>query len=378
MQGVKDVKLKYILILLISLLFLTMTSCISLDLNKLSRLGQAETNSKLPVGLSTTAPTAGTQTAVLLPDFVTVIAKVRPSVVAITTEVTVVNRAGKSSTQQGAGSGWIITRDGSIITNNHVVDGANTITVTLEDGRTYNAETVRTDPVADLAIVKINAQNLQALNFGDSSRLHVGEWVVAMGNSLGKGISATKGIVSALNVSLTTSPGETLYGLIQTDAAINPGNSGGPLLNLQGEVVGINSAKVALVGVEGMSYAISVREAGPIIDQLIKSGYGFHPYLGAELYTVDQVVTARYQLAVDKGVYVTDVALGSPADRAGLKAGDVITVIENQEVNDAGAQAKLIKSYQLGQKIKITYWRGKAQGTTYATITQSPVLASGT
>jgi serine protease Do len=368
-------KLKYLLPLLISLLFLIMASCISPDMSSPSKLGQAEIPSPVQISFPSATPSVDTQAFTPLPDFVTVIAKVRPSVVAITTEVAVVSRSGRSFTQQGAGSGWIITKDGIIITNNHVVEGAKTITVTLEDGRTYTAETVHTDPVADLAIVKINAQNLLALTFGDSSKLRVGEWVVAIGNSLGMGISATKGIVSALNVSLSTSPGETLYGLIQTDAAINPGNSGGPLLNLNGEVVGINSAKVAQVGVEGMSYAISIKEAIPIIDQLIKNGYVIRPYLGAELYTVDQFVTARYKLAVNKGVYVIDVSSGSPADKAGLKAGDVITVIENKEINDAGSQAQLINSYQIGQKIKITYWRGKAQNTTYATITQSPLPA---
>ncbi|MDD5082977.1 MAG: trypsin-like peptidase domain-containing protein, partial [Dehalococcoidales bacterium] len=141
------------------------------------------------------------------------------------------------------------------------------------DGRSFPAEVVRTDRVADLAIVKISAHNLPVLEIGDSSKLQVGEWVVAIGNSLGLRVSATKGIVSALEVSLTTSPGETLSGLIQTDAAINPGNSGGPLVNLAGEVIGINSIKVAEVGVEGMGYAISIKEAMPIINQLITAEY---------------------------------------------------------------------------------------------------------
>jgi serine protease Do len=292
--------------------------------------------------------------------------------VAISTEYSVVSR-GRSITQQGAGSGWIIDETELIITNNHVIEGAKNITITLDDGRTYPSETVQTDPIADLAIVKINAQNLSALKFGDSSKLQVGEWVVAIGNSLGMGISATKGIISALNVSLTSSPGETLYGLIQTDAAINPGNSGGPLLNLQGEVVGINSAKIALVGVEGMGYAISTKESIPIIDQLIKNGYVIRPYLGAGLYTVDQYAITRYNLAVKKGLLVTDVAPGSPAETAGLKPGDVITAIDNTEINDTGTQVKLLNSYQIGQKIQITYWRSTTQNTTYVTIAKSPL-----
>jgi serine protease Do len=364
-------KVKYISSVLISLLFLVMAGCSSPYSARPTAAGLAETSTSSPTNVPPAAAPSDTKDISPLPDFVTLIAKVRPSVVAISTEVSGVSRSGRTFTQQGAGSGWIVTKDGIIITNNHVIEGAKTITVTLEDGRTFTAEAVHPDPVADLAIVKINAQNLSALKFGDSSKLHVGEWVVAIGNSLGMGISATKGIVSALNVSLSTSPGETLYGLIQTDAAINPGNSGGPLLNLQGEVVGINSAKVALVGVEGMSYAISIKEATPIIDQLIKTGYVIRPYLGVETYTVDQFVTARYKLAVNKGVYIFDVAYGSPAEKAGLQAGDVITGIGDKEINDAGVQAQLINSFPIGQKIKITYWRGKAQDTTYATIVQS-------
>jgi serine protease Do len=208
-----------------------------------------------------------------IPGFAQVIAQVKPSVVAISTETTETSFFGGSYTQQGAGSGWIISQDGLIVTNNHVVEGASSISVTLEDGRSFPSESVYTDPVADLAIIRIKAQDLPALQIGDSAQLQAGDWVIAIGNSLGMGISATKGIVSALGVSLSISAGETLSGLIQTDAAINPGNSGGPLVNLAGEVVGINSVKVSQVGVEGMGYAIGINEATPIIDELIKNGY---------------------------------------------------------------------------------------------------------
>jgi S1-C subfamily serine protease len=206
-----------------------------------------------------------------LPDFTVLIASVKPSVVAITTKLEGFTFFGSPFTQEGAGSGWIIDKDGLIVTNSHVVEDATSVTVTLEDGRSFPAESVWSDTVADLAVIKINARDLPALQIGDSSELQVGEWVVAIGNSLGLGISATKGIVSALGVSLSIAPGETLYDLIQTDAAINPGNSGGPLVNMRGEVVGINSVKVAQVGVEGMGYAISTKQAKPIIDRLVKN-----------------------------------------------------------------------------------------------------------
>jgi serine protease Do len=307
-----------------------------------------------------------------LPNFVSLIAAVRPSVVAITTETPEYSMFGNSYTQQGAGSGWIIDTNGLIVTNNHVVDGAKSITITMEDGRTFQAETVHNDPIADLALIKIKAQNLPALQIGDSSKLNVGEWVVAMGNSLGMGISATKGIVSALGVSLSISAGETLSDLIQTDAAINPGNSGGPLVDLRGEVVGINSAKVAQVGVEGMGYAISIKEAKPIIDQLIKTGYVIRPYLGVSTYTVDQFIAFRYGLVVNKGVLVTQVSPGSPANKAGIAQGDVITAIDDRKISEVSGLIQAINSYQIGQKVKVTYWHGNTQDTTDAILVESP------
>jgi serine protease Do len=221
----------------------------------------------VPMATSAT-PTPTPTVQVEAPDFISVVARVRPAVVAITTE-TPVRFFGRTFTQEGAGSGWILDPSGIIVTNNHVVEGAKTITVTLEDGTTYVAYAVATDPVADLAVVKIKASNLPALTIS-AGQLQVGQWVMAIGNALGLGISATKGIVSALNVTIAPGQGETLKGLIQTDAAINPGNSGGPMVDLAGRVVGISSAKIAQVGVEGMGYAISIGEALPILQRLSK------------------------------------------------------------------------------------------------------------
>jgi serine protease Do len=260
-------KLRYLLVpaLLLAFLF-TGTSCAYLTPTGPTLIVPTPVASSLA---SSQQPASGPTLA--LPDVISVVSKVRPAVVMITTKTTVQSFFGRQFTQEGAGSGWIIAQDGFIVTNNHVVEGADSVTVTLDDGRHFSADMVRTAPSEDLAIIKINAQDLPTLKVGDSSDLQVGEWVVALGNSLGMGVSATKGIVSVLDVSLSVSEGEALSGLIQTDAAINPGNSGGPLVNLAGEVVGINSAKVAQVGVEGMGYAISSKEATPIIDQLIQA-----------------------------------------------------------------------------------------------------------
>ena len=215
------------------------------------------------------SPSTTLQTYSALPSFVSVLAEVKPAVVAITTE-TSVRFFGRVFSQEGAGSGWIYNSNGLIVTNNHVVEGARSVTITLQDGRTFPAISIKTNAAADLALVKINASNLPTLHIGDSSKLQVGEWAVAVGNALGMGISATTGIVSAVGVMIDTSQGQTVTGLIQTDAAINPGNSGGPLVNLAGDVIGINSAKISEVGVEGMGYAIGISEALPIIEELAK------------------------------------------------------------------------------------------------------------
>jgi len=253
-----------------------------------------------------------------------------------------------------------------------VVEGADSVTVTLADGRTFSAETVRTDWLSDLAIVKVNAGNLPAAKVGDSDALRVGDWVVAIGNSLGLGISATKGIVSAQGVSLSVSAGQTQEDLIQTDAAINPGNSGGPLVNMAGEVIGINSIKIAQVGVEGMGYAISSNTAKPIIQQLVQKGYVVRPWLGVGLRNVDQYAILTYNLAVDKGAFITEVAANSPAVEAGIEAGDVITGFEGEEISSADDLIQAIHASGVGQRVEITFWRGEVQNTTQATLAESP------
>jgi serine protease Do len=320
-----------------------------------------------------TPPPPDTQT-LELPSIADVVSQVKPSVVAIATQVTTFDFFNRPFTQQGAGSGWIIDKNGIIVTNNHVVEGASTITVTLDDGRTLAVDTnsVFTDRLNDLAVLKVDAQNLPALKIGESSKLRIGDWVVAIGNSLGLGISAKQGIVSRQEVSIPISQGQTLYDLVETSAAINPGNSGGPLVNLAGEVIGITSAKIATVGVEGMGYAISSDTAIPIIEALVKNGYVIRPWLGVVLRTVDEFVTMRYDLAVDEGVFVTEVAAGSPAAEARLEAGDVIIGFDNEEITTAEELIRAIHALQIGQRIEITYWRGNTKNTTGAILAESP------
>jgi serine protease Do len=369
----KKIKIRYLAVAFLLMLSLTLGAGCDLLPNVDTSPPEDSTtpSDTTPVDTEWSMPGIDNQAAVL-PSIADVVAKVKPSVVAINTEVVTVDIFNQSRTEIGAGSGWIIDENGLIVTNNHVVEGAETVTVVLDDGRTFAAETVRTDSLADLAIVKIDARNLPAVDVGDSSQLRIGDWVVAIGNSLGRGISATTGIVSSLEVSIAISLGQTLYGLIQTDAPINPGNSGGPLVSMAGEVIGITSAKLASVEVEGVGYAISSNEAMPIIQKLITSGYVVRPWLGVSLYTVDQYVIQRYELEVDQGVLVVTVAAGSPADEAGLEEGDVITEFAGQEMTDVNGLIREIHEAQVGQEVAITYWRGEIEHTTSATLVESP------
>ena len=370
MKIMKRISLKYLLTALIIICLFMGSSCVLSPADTSSPPDSSLTSTSTPIDPDWTPPAVESE-ASALPSIADVVALVKPSVVAINTEY-VTYIFNQPYEEEGAGSGWIIDEDGLIVTNNHVVEGANSVTVTLADGRTFPAETIRTDQLSDLAIIKIDAHNLPAAKVGDSAELRVGDWVVAIGNSLGMGISATKGIVSAQGISLSVSEGQTLDDLIQTDAAINPGNSGGPLVNMAGEVIGITSIKVAQVGVEGMGYAISSNTATPIIQQLVQNGYVVRPWLGVVLYTVDQYAVFRYGLAVDKGALITEMALGSPADEAGIEPGDVITEFAGEEITTADELIQAIHSCQIGQEVEITYWRGDAENTTRIILAESP------
>jgi serine protease Do len=322
----------------------------------------------------TPTPATSPQPATALPDIADIVARVKPSVVAITTEVTVLDFFNRQYTQEGAGSGWIIDANGIIVTNNHVIEGAKSITVTLDNGDSYPADvsSIATDTLNDIAILKINAKNLPELHIGDSSKLRVGDWVIAIGNSLGRGTRATVGIVSQLGVSLEVDQNETLYNLIDTSAAINPGNSGGPLVNLAGEVVGITSAKIVATGAEATGFAISSETATPIIQELINKGFVSRPWLGVALYTVDQMAIRQLRLAVNSGVLVTQVGDGSPAAQAGIQKYDVIVSIGGQKVTDIPSYDQVLNKCKIGEPCEIQYWRGNKQYTVTATPVESP------
>ena len=300
-----------------------------------------------------------------------VVATVRPAVVSVITEVVAYDLFNQAYTQEGAGSGVILDGAGYIVTNNHVVHGAREIQVELVDGTKYPASIVGTDALTDLAVIRAESDGLPFASLGASDNLAVGEWVVAIGNALGEGISATEGIVSRLNVSLTVG-GNTLRGLIQTTAAVNPGNSGGPLVNMAGEVIGINSVKVADIGVEGMSYAIAIDRARPIVQALVNSGYVTRPWLGVSLYTVDRFTATVNKLSVEQGALVVEVVKGGPADQAGLEKGDVIVEINGATVENTDDLLQAIISSEVGDSVAVVYVREDNRLTTTAQLRESP------
>ncbi|MGA2670965.1 MAG: trypsin-like peptidase domain-containing protein [Dehalococcoidia bacterium] len=304
-----------------------------------------------------------------LPDFLPVVAKVMPSVVSVTTEIITSDFFGHQYTETAAGSGIIIDDKGYIATNNHVVEDAQSIYVELADGRTFHANIVGADNLSDLAVIKIDAANLTYIYWGNSSLSSVGEWVLAIGNALGEGITASEGIVSRLNVSVSVEE-NTLYGLVQTTAAINPGNSGGPLVNMAGDVIGITSVKIVASGVEGMGYAISSNEAKPIIEDLIRYGHVTYPWLGVSVSTVTPLLATSENLSVDKGARIVEVVADGPADAAGLREGDIIIRFGDREISDVADLVQAIRSSEIGEEVEIVFVRGEDTKTTSARLVE--------
>jgi serine protease Do len=305
-----------------------------------------------------------------LPDFRPVVAEVMPSVVSVTTEAIVSSFFGQS-TDYVAGSGILLDEEGYIVTNNHVVENAQSIYVELADGRTFPANIVGTDSLSDLAVIKIDATDLPYACWGDSGSLSVGEWVLAIGNALGGGGGATQGIVSRLDVSVTVE-GNTLYGLIQTTAAINPGNSGGPLVNMSGEVIGITSVKIVASEVEGIGFAISSDEAKPIIEDIIRYGHVTYPWLGVSATTVTPLLAASENLSVDRGAFIVEVFAGDPADAAGLRKDDIIIRFGGQEISNVADLVRAIRASEIGEEVEIVFVRGEDTKTTSARLVEYP------
>ncbi len=268
--------------------------------------------------------------------------------------------------QQGSGSGVVISDDGYIVTNNHVVGFADEIIVTLNDGRTFTAEKIGTDPSTDLAVIKIEAAGLQTLQLADSDQARIGEWVLAVGNPFDYLTSTvTAGIISAKGRDIDIiKENKSIEEFIQTDAAINPGNSGGPLLNMRGEIVGINTAIATPTGTyAGYSFAIPSNLMKRIVDEIIENGDIERANLGVAGYDIDQDFVKEYNLDIEEGFYVAQVENGSAAQFAGIIEGDVITEVDGRKVKNFEELKEALKFSKVGDTVKIKVVRDGAVKT---------------
>ena len=288
--------------------------------------------------------------------------RLRPSVAHVLSEAATLDVFGQVVPQKGVGTGFIIDEEGHIVTNNHVVtiDGdraAQRITVTLSDGRKVRAKIVGRDSPTDLAVLEIDAADLTPAALGQSSELRVGEDVVAIGNALdlAGGPTVTKGVVSALG-RLIQEGAVTIPDAIQTDAAINPGNSGGPLVNMEGQVVGITTA-VIRGEAEGIGLAISIDSAKPIIDELIAKGLVERGFLGVSIVEITPSLAESFDLPVDHGVGLREVQRGGPADKAGLQVGDIIVKLADIDIQTSGDLFRALTEHRAGETVTVEYYR---------------------
>lgn len=274
----------------------------------------------------------------------------------------------------GSGSGVIIREDGYIVTNNHVIENASKIEVTLNNNETYTATLVGTDPATDVALIKIDANGLPVVPFGDSDALRLGEWVIAIGSPYDLRSTITAGIVSAKGRSMPNYTGEfKIESFIQTDAAVNPGNSGGALVNKAGQLVGINTAIISQTGsYAGYSFAVPVNIVKRIVDDLIDFGSVKRAMLGITMQNVDKKIVDELKLSSSNGVYVYEVSAGGAADKAGIKKGDVLVAINGVKVVDGASVQALVSTYHPGDKATVTVIRdGKSKDVEVTFLAQS-------
>jgi serine protease Do len=320
--------------------------------------------------------------------FSSVVKRVAPSVVKITTETKAKRIAANAADipgfdnpmfrqffggrlpemqtqpQSGLGSGVIISADGYIVTNNHVVDGADTVTVALSDGREFTAKVIGRDPQTDLAVVKIDAKDLPAITLADSAKAEIGDRVLAIGNPFGIGETVTSGIVSAKNRKVDIlADVEGFEDFIQTDAAINPGNSGGALVDVDGRLIGINTAILSRTGgFQGVGLAVPANLVSQVADSLVKSGKVVRGYLGVNIQIITPALAESFNLKNNHGALVADIVPDSPADKAGLKEGDVVTALNGEPVTDANNLKNQVSAFSPGTTLSLDVLRdGKTE-----------------
>jgi S1-C subfamily serine protease len=264
-------------------------------------------------------------------------------------KVEILQKQNEKFVPAGSGSGFIFSSDGYLLTNSHVVHNARRIQIKLHDGSTHEATLVGEDPDTDVAVVKIAAINFQPARLGDSEALKIGQLVIAIGNPLGFQHTVTAGVVSALGRTLESQTGRLMDSMIQTDAALNPGNSGGPLINAEGEVVGVNTATIR--GAQGLCFAISINTARNIAGQLIRFGKVKRACLGLSMQQIDLVPKLRsfHALANKQALFISDVQIGGPADKAGLLSGDILISFNDQAVESSDALFRMLTEDKIGQ-----------------------------
>lgn len=287
--------------------------------------------------------------------------KIGSSVVTIATVQIVKNMFLQPVPVKGIGSGFVIKSDGYILTANHVIRKARRIEVILPDGEALEGGIVGADPTTDIAVIKVAAENLPVAKLGDSSKLKVGQIVIALGNPFGLtgGPTVTMGVISALNRSIRSKV-LVLEDLIQTDAAINPGNSGGPLVNVHGEVIGVNTAIIPYA--QGIGFAIPINLAKKVSEELITYGRVIRPWIGVIGISISRRIATYYNLPIDKGALIIEVVPRSPAYKAGIRAGDIITSVDNVPINNADDLKKEISKKKVGEEIKVQIIRGSRKG----------------
>ncbi|MEW6636112.1 MAG: trypsin-like peptidase domain-containing protein [Actinomycetota bacterium] len=308
-----------------------------------------------------------------------VAAQVEPSVVQVNVRAIQTTPLGPQE-QEGVGSGVIYRSDGYIITNDHVVAGADRVNVAFADGTTLQGEVIGGDPRTDIAVVKVDRNNLPAASFSDSDDLIVGQLAVAIGSPSGFESTVTAGVISGLNREIPpqiTGGGvqiPSLVDLIQTDAAISPGNSGGALANRDGEVVGINAAYLppGQTGAENIGFAIPSTTATEVAEQLIETGEVSTPYIGIGLSDLTPRIAEQFGLSVESGVLVTEVGQGTPAAEAGLRQGDIVTAIDDEQVEDSGDLLAALRDYRPGDKVELTIVRGGEEQSVNLTLAERP------
>jgi 2-alkenal reductase len=331
--------------------------------------------SEIPSPISQTLPVVDVQTAVTGS-----VGKIAPAV------ITVINHLSDDSNnsffgtnhQEASGSGVIISTEGYIVTNRHVINGFQSLEVIFRDGQRVPASLVGADDFVDLAVIKVDAPVPAVASLGNSGTLKPGETVIAIGSPLGEfQNTVTVGVVSATGRSLDTGDGFQMEDLIQTDAAINPGNSGGPLVNLSGQVIGINTLVVRGDGqssaiAEGLGFAIASNTVGALSDQLISQGYIIRPYLGINWQPINPAIANAYSLPVEWGVYITELARSGPAAQAGLREGDIVTAIGDDAIAENNPFINILLRLAPGEIVQVTFVRDGQTQTTTVTLGERP------